>query len=101
MPRNTKASPDAGEREPLPAPPEPAFNGADPAAFDHDGDGAPGGSLPVELYAVLLKPAEGFRGGSVVYGPAARIEALITAETGRAATPRDLRIAGLNVHPLT
>lgn len=22
------------------------FNGADPAAFDHDGDGAPGGSLP-------------------------------------------------------
>lgn len=22
------------------------FNGADPAAFDHDGDGHPGGSLP-------------------------------------------------------
>jgi hypothetical protein len=22
------------------------FNGANPAAFDHDGDGAPGGSLP-------------------------------------------------------
>jgi hypothetical protein len=22
------------------------FNGADPAAFDHDGDGQPGGSLP-------------------------------------------------------
>jgi hypothetical protein len=25
-----------------------AFNGADPAAFDHDGSGEPGGSLPVE-----------------------------------------------------
>lgn len=23
-----------------------AFNGADPAAFDHDGDGEPGGSRP-------------------------------------------------------
>lgn len=23
-----------------------AFNGADPSAFDHDGDGAPGGSAP-------------------------------------------------------
>lgn len=24
------------------------FNGADPVAFDHDGNGEPGGSLPVE-----------------------------------------------------
>lgn len=24
------------------------FNGADPARFDHDNDGAPGGSIPVK-----------------------------------------------------
>lgn len=42
MPRKAKAAE---------TPPEDAFNGADPAKFDHDGDGQPGGSKKRTLIA--------------------------------------------------
>lgn len=44
---DAKAAPEAPEALPEVIAPEPEpFNGADPAKFDHDGDGEPGGSKP-------------------------------------------------------
>lgn len=35
-----------------------AFNGADPAKFDHDQDGAPGGSLPLSPAVDAVLPVK-------------------------------------------
>lgn len=76
-----------------------AFNGADTAAFDHDGDGQPGGSVPAELAVVLLKPFEGHARGVVVTGSAVQI-GTIPEGSSRPATDRDLAVAGRNIRPL-
>lgn len=84
-----------------------AFNGADPAAFDHDHDGKPGGSTPAEpseiaerqLAVVLLRPFEGVTRGMVVTGSVSRI-AQIPDDAKRIASDHDLAVAGRNVRPL-
>lgn len=53
-PRNTKPKSD-----------EP-FNGADPAAFDHDGDGEPGGSKPIIREVDALKPSGIYKDGELI-----------------------------------
>lgn len=68
--------------------PSTPFNGADPAAFDHDGDGAPGGSLPNPVRSAWIDLETG---AVVVLSSEA---AAWRGETVRAATDQDLEIAG-------
>lgn len=67
---------------------------------DNDGDGHPGGRDPLHPYAVLLEPLGALASGKIVYGPAEAIEALVDASGARMATPQDLSLAGVHVHPL-
>lgn len=92
------ATVDAGAAEAAVSAANEPFNGADPAAFDHDGDGAPGGSLPLLDAAVLLRPAHGHRRGVVVRGSADQIAAL--GDGARPATSADLAVAGHNVRDI-
>ena len=64
------------------------FNGADPAAFDHDGDGKPGGGKARMLAVVDLAA------GVVAGLPSAEARAAVKAGTHRLATTRDVRLHG-------
>lgn len=70
------------------------FNGADPAAFDHDGDGKPGGSLPDDAVPVSLTTGiEGLgQAQEAVFVTRERAAALVALGYGQEATPEDVAL---------
>lgn len=75
-------------KEPKSAP----FNGADPAKFDHDGDGQPGGSLAADASAARVPYIAVDSGVLVLWDPAAADP--LDPGLYKLATAQDVTVAG-------
>ena len=74
------------------ADPADAFNGANPADFDHDDDGKPGGGKP-DANAVRVALVE-VETGAILTTSQRTAARQVAAGTARKATAQDLEIAG-------
>lgn len=93
-PAEEPPAPAAEEPEPS-SPVEPAF---DP--LDHDGDGKPGGSVPLQIGLVLTADHGDLRATEVVWASAARAAELRAAGVARDATPAQVELAQPRVRVL-